>query len=39
MSIGSIPLRYKVTIDPDQCMLCGRCVENLFGTGEARTAA
>jgi glutamate synthase domain-containing protein 2 len=28
MSIGSIPLRYKVTIDPDQCMLCGRCVEN-----------
>ena len=28
MSIGSIPLRYKVTIDPEQCMLCGRCVEN-----------
>ena len=28
MSIGSIPLRYKVAIDPDQCMLCGRCVEN-----------
>ena len=28
MSIGSIPLRYKVTIDPEQCMLCGRCIEN-----------
>ncbi len=28
MTIGSIPLRYKVKIDPDQCMLCGRCVEN-----------
>ena len=28
MTIGSIPLRYKVEIDPDQCMLCGRCVEN-----------
>ncbi len=26
--IGSLPLRYKVSIDPDQCMLCGRCVEN-----------
>lgn len=26
--IGSLPLRYKVTIDPDQCMLCGRCVDN-----------
>ena len=28
MTIGSIPLRFKVEIDPDQCMLCGRCVEN-----------
>ncbi len=28
MTIGSIPLRYKVEIDPDQCMLCGRCVDN-----------
>ena len=28
MTIGSIPLRYKVDIDPDQCMLCGRCVDN-----------
>ncbi len=28
MTIGSIPLRYKVEIDPDQCMLCGRCIEN-----------
>ncbi len=28
MTIGSIPLRFKVEIDPDQCMLCGRCVDN-----------
>jgi glutamate synthase domain-containing protein 2 len=28
MTIGSIPLRYKVEIDPDQCMLCERCVDN-----------
>jgi glutamate synthase domain-containing protein 2 len=28
MSIGSVPLRYKVTIDRERCMLCGRCVEN-----------
>ena len=28
MTIGSIPLRYKVEIDTDQCMLCGRCVDN-----------
>jgi len=28
MSIGSTPLRFKVTIDPEQCMLCGRCVDN-----------
>jgi glutamate synthase domain-containing protein 2 len=28
VSIGSIPLRFKVEIDPEQCMLCGRCVEN-----------
>jgi glutamate synthase domain-containing protein 2 len=27
MSIGSIPLRFKVEIDPEQCMLCGRCIE------------
>ena len=26
--IGSLPLRYKVMIDPDQCMLCGRCIDN-----------
>ena len=28
MSIGSLPLRYKVEIDKDRCMACGRCVEN-----------
>ena len=28
MSIGSIPLRFKVEIDPELCMLCGRCVDN-----------
>ncbi len=28
MSIGSLPLRYKVDIDKDRCMACGRCVEN-----------
>src|SRR5512136_1939807 len=28
MSIGSLPLRYKVEIDPELCMQCGRCVEN-----------
>lgn len=28
MSIGSVPMKYRVTIDRDQCMLCGRCIEN-----------
>ena len=28
MSIGSVPLRYRVEIDRDRCMACGRCVEN-----------
>jgi len=28
MTIGSTPLKFKVTIDPERCMLCGRCVEN-----------
>ncbi len=27
-SIGSLPPKYRVSVDPDQCMLCGRCVEN-----------
>ena len=27
-NIGSIPLRYRVTIDRDQCMECERCIEN-----------
>ena len=27
-NLGSMPLRYRVTIDRDQCMECGRCVEN-----------
>ena len=28
MSIGSVPFKFKVSIDPEQCMVCGRCVEN-----------
>ncbi|MGA9404658.1 MAG: glutamate synthase-related protein, partial [Methanoregula sp.] len=28
MSIGSIPLRFKVELDTERCMNCGRCVEN-----------
>ena len=28
MSIGSVPLRYRISIDHDQCMLCSRCVES-----------
>jgi glutamate synthase domain-containing protein 2 len=27
MTIGSTPPRYRVSIDPGQCMLCERCVE------------
>ncbi|MDD1677670.1 MAG: alpha-hydroxy-acid oxidizing protein [Methanomicrobiales archaeon] len=28
MSIGSIPSRYRIQIDHEQCMLCERCVES-----------
>lgn len=28
MTLGSVPLRYKVSIDRDQCMQCMRCVDN-----------
>ena len=28
MSIGSIPLRFKVELDTERCMNCGRCIEN-----------
>jgi glutamate synthase domain-containing protein 2 len=28
MSIGSIPMKFRVSIDREQCMACGRCVEN-----------
>lgn len=28
MSIGSVPLRYLITMDIDRCMRCGRCIEN-----------
>jgi len=28
MPIGSVPPKYKVTIDRDLCMLCERCIEN-----------
>ena len=33
MAIGSVPLRYRISIDRDRCMECGRCVENCpYGT-------
>ncbi len=28
MSLGSVPLKYRIDIDRDQCMRCMRCVEN-----------
>jgi glutamate synthase domain-containing protein 2 len=28
MTIGSIPLKFKVSVDAEQCMLCERCIEN-----------
>ncbi len=28
MIIGSRPLKFRVMVDHDQCMLCGRCVDN-----------
>lgn len=28
MSIGSIPLKYRVKIDTERCMQCKRCIEN-----------
>ncbi|EHQ34236.1 glutamate synthase-related protein [Methanoplanus limicola] len=28
MSIGSVPVKFKVTVDNDRCMLCERCIEN-----------
>ena len=28
MSIGTYPPKFGVRVDPEQCMLCGRCVEN-----------
>ncbi|PKL58841.1 MAG: FMN-binding glutamate synthase family protein, partial [Methanomicrobiales archaeon HGW-Methanomicrobiales-4] len=28
MIIGSRPLKFQVSIDHDECMLCGRCVDN-----------
>ncbi|HVP94382.1 MAG TPA: glutamate synthase-related protein [Methanoregulaceae archaeon] len=28
MSIGTVPMKFRVSIDRDQCMVCGRCVEN-----------
>jgi glutamate synthase domain-containing protein 2 len=33
MAIGSLPQRYRVTIDRDRCMLCDRCIDNCpYGT-------
>ncbi|HQA81317.1 MAG TPA: 4Fe-4S binding protein, partial [Methanoregulaceae archaeon] len=28
MSIGSVPLRYRISVDRDQCMLCERCIDS-----------
>ncbi|MDD4300292.1 MAG: glutamate synthase-related protein, partial [Methanomicrobium sp.] len=28
MTIGSTPVKYKISIDNSQCMLCERCIEN-----------
>jgi ferredoxin len=28
MTLGSVPPKFKVSIDRDQCMDCGRCIEN-----------
>ncbi|MCQ8893110.1 MAG: glutamate synthase-related protein [Methanolinea sp.] len=28
MSIGSVPVRFGISVDHSQCMLCGRCIEN-----------
>jgi glutamate synthase domain-containing protein 2 len=33
MAIGSLPQRYRVSIDRDRCMLCDRCIDNCpYGT-------
>lgn len=28
MTIGSVPVRFRISVDQRRCMLCGRCVEN-----------
>jgi len=28
MSIGSVPVKFRITVDNDRCMLCERCIEN-----------
>jgi glutamate synthase domain-containing protein 2 len=28
VTIGSVPTKFRITVDHDQCMLCGRCIEN-----------
>ena len=28
MSIGSVPSKFRISVDHDQCMLCQRCIEN-----------
>jgi len=28
MTIGSVPPKFRVSVNHDQCMLCGRCIEN-----------
>ncbi|MDD5684117.1 MAG: glutamate synthase-related protein [Methanoregulaceae archaeon] len=28
MTIGSVPSKFRVSVNHEQCMLCGRCIEN-----------
>jgi Glutamate synthase domain 2 len=28
VTIGSVPTKFRISVDHDQCMLCGRCIEN-----------
>ncbi|KQC04622.1 MAG: glutamate synthase [Methanoculleus sp. SDB] len=28
MTVGSLPVRYRISVDHDACMLCERCIEN-----------
>ncbi|MBN1195085.1 MAG: alpha-hydroxy-acid oxidizing protein [Methanomicrobiaceae archaeon] len=28
MTVGSLPVRYRISVDHDACMMCERCIEN-----------